>query len=42
MKPHETSMKPKLCEICAFPQNFQTGKSGEITVFFAVLMTRLH
>ena len=23
---------PKLCENCAFPQNFYTGKLGEITV----------
>ena len=26
----------KLCGNCAFPQNFQTRKSGEIMVFFAV------
>ena len=26
----------KLCGNCAFPQNFNTRKSGEITRFFAV------
>ena len=26
----------ELCERSAFPQNFHTGKLGEITVFFAV------
>ena len=28
---------PKLCGNCAFPQNFHTRKSGEITVFFALI-----
>ena len=28
--------RPKLCGNCAFPQNFYTSKSGEVTVFFAV------
>ena len=28
---------PKLCENCAFPQNFHTSKLGEITVFYAVI-----
>ena len=28
--------RPKLCENCAFPQNFYTMKVGESTVFFAV------
>ena len=27
---------PKLCENCAFPQNFHIRKLGEITVFYAV------
>ena len=27
----------KLCGNCTFPQNFHTRKSGEITVFFAVI-----
>ena len=27
----------KFCGNCAFPQNFRTRKSGEITVFFAVV-----
>ena len=26
--------------VCAFPQNFHTGKSGEIAVFFAVMAFR--
>ena len=30
------AIRPKLCGNCAFPQNFHTRKSGEITVFFAV------
>ena len=29
---------PKLCGNCAFPQNFHASKSGEITVFYAVLI----
>ena len=29
----------KLCGNCAFPQNFHISKLGEITVFFAVLVT---
>ena len=29
--------RPKLCGNCAFPRNFHTRKSGEISVFFAVL-----
>ena len=28
--------RPKLCGNCAFPKNFHTRKSGEITVYFAV------
>ena len=28
--------RPKLCESCAFPQNFHTREPGEITVFFLV------
>ena len=28
--------RPKLCGKCAFPQNFHTRKSGEITVFLAM------
>ena len=32
-------VRPKLCGNFAFPQNLHTGKSGEITVFFAVLAT---
>ena len=28
---------PKLCGNCGFPRNFHTRKSGEITVFFAVV-----
>ena len=31
------TLRPKLCGNCAFPQNFNTKKLGEITVFFAVL-----
>ena len=31
------AIHPKQCENCAFPQNFRTRKSGEITVFFAVI-----
>ena len=31
--------RSKLCGNCAFPQNFHTRKSGEITVFFAVSST---
>ena len=27
---------PHSCGNCAFPQNFHTRKSGEITVFFAM------
>ena len=27
---------PKIWEICTFPQNFDTRKLGEITVFFTV------
>ena len=35
--PHRfRASRPKLCRDCAFPQNFHTKKSGEITVFFAV------
>ena len=30
---------PKLCGNCAFVQNFHTRKLGEITVFFAVLLS---
>ena len=32
----QNAIRPKLCGNCAFPQNFHTRKSGEITVFFAV------
>ena len=32
--------RPKLCGNCSFPQNFHTTKLGEITVFFAVCITR--
>ena len=30
------AIRPKLCENCAFPQNSQTKKLVEITVFFTV------
>ena len=30
------AIRPKLCENCAFPQNFHTRKLGEITVFYAL------
>ena len=30
------AINPKLCENCAFPQNFHKRKLGEITVFYAV------
>ena len=30
--------RPKLRGNCAFPQNFHTRKSGEITVFFVVIV----
>ena len=30
------SNRPKLCGNCVFPQNFDTRKTGEVTVFFAV------
>ena len=29
---------PKLCEHCAFPQNFHTRKLGEITAFYIVFI----
>ena len=32
--------RPKLCANCAFPQNFNTGKLGEITAFFAVKLIK--
>ena len=31
--------RPKLCGNSAFSQNFQTGKLGEITVFYAVQLS---
>ena len=33
------AIHPKLCGNCTFPQNFHTRKLGEITVFYAVLIT---
>ena len=30
------AIRPKLCKNCAFPQNSQTKKLVEITVFFTV------
>ena len=33
------AIRLKLCGNCAFPQNFHISKLGEITVFFAVLVT---
>ena len=33
------SSYPKLCGNCAFPQNFYTRKLGEITAFYAVLIS---
>ena len=33
------AIRPKLCGNCAFPQNFNTRKLGEFTVFFAVYTT---
>ena len=35
------AIHPKLCGDCAFPQNFHTRKSGEMTVFFVVFYTRM-
>ena len=37
---HEKCHRPKLCGNCAFPQNFHTRKLGEITVFYAVFITK--
>ena len=33
---------PKLCEDCAFPQNFHTRKSGEIVAFYSMLNKVIH
>ena len=33
---HCVKYRPKLCGNCAFPQNFHTRRSGEITIFYAV------
>ena len=33
-----TAIRPKLCGNGTFPQNFQTRKLGETTVFFAVIV----
>ena len=30
------AIRPKLCRNCAFPKNFHTRKSCEITVFYAI------
>ena len=33
--------RPKVCGNCAFPQNFHTMKLSEITVFYAVDITKI-
>ena len=33
------AIRPKLCGNCAFPQNFHTGKLGEIAIIFTVMST---
>ena len=32
------AIRPTLCGNCVFPQNFHTRKSGETTIFFAVIL----
>ena len=39
--PHSFGRIARNCENCAFPQNFYTRKLGEITVFYAVMMSNL-
>ena len=36
------AIRLKLCGNCAFPQNFHTGKLGEISVLYLVIVIKLN